>query len=131
MDFQDPPVDFVAVARGLGLAAIRINDPADLGQSLSSAIDGRKPTLIEVMIEGTVSRTNRCRRRRPNPCAGGAHSSSLAPNGQPRLRGRRGPLRPTIVHHHHHGVREEARADQDRGSYGMIDLVAVDHPGRS
>ena len=54
MDFQDPPVDFIAVARGLGLEAVRVSDPADLGKSLSSAIGRRAPTLIEVMIDGAV-----------------------------------------------------------------------------
>jgi len=54
MDFQDPAVDFTTVARGLGLEALRVTDPAELKKSLSSAIGRRVPTLIEVMIDGTV-----------------------------------------------------------------------------
>nr|WP_249804451.1 MULTISPECIES: thiamine pyrophosphate-dependent enzyme [unclassified Bradyrhizobium] len=54
MDFQDPPVDFTTVARGLGLEAVRVTYPADLEKSLSSAIGRRAPTLIEVLIDGTV-----------------------------------------------------------------------------
>jgi benzoylformate decarboxylase len=54
MDFQDPPIDFVGIARSLGLKAACISDPLELGDSLSSAIGRRAPTLIEVMINGSV-----------------------------------------------------------------------------
>jgi benzoylformate decarboxylase len=54
MDFQDPPVDFTTVARGLGIKAERVSDPAVLRGVLASAIDRRSPTLIEVVVDDSV-----------------------------------------------------------------------------
>ncbi|MFZ5734074.1 MAG: thiamine pyrophosphate-binding protein [Pseudomonadota bacterium] len=53
MDFADPPVDFTAIARGLGLEAIRIDAPDQL-DALRSAFREPGPRLIEVMVDGTV-----------------------------------------------------------------------------
>jgi benzoylformate decarboxylase len=54
MDFVDPKVDFVGVAKSLGMEAMRITDPADLKSALTSAIGRPGAKLIEVVVDGTV-----------------------------------------------------------------------------
>ena len=54
MDFVDPPVDFAGLASSLGLEAMRISDPADLGPKLSDAFGRPGAKLIEVMVDGRV-----------------------------------------------------------------------------
>ncbi|MEP0338557.1 MAG: thiamine pyrophosphate-dependent enzyme [Alphaproteobacteria bacterium] len=54
MDFVDPPIDFVAVASGMGLAAERITDPARVGPALNEAIANPGPNLLEIVVDGTV-----------------------------------------------------------------------------
>ena len=54
MDFVDPPVDFTGIARSLGLEAMRISDPAELGAKLSDAFSRPGAKLIEVMVDGRV-----------------------------------------------------------------------------
>jgi benzoylformate decarboxylase len=53
MDFVDPPVDFAAVARGLGLEAMRIDAPDGL-KALSDAFRNPAPKLIEVVVDGSL-----------------------------------------------------------------------------
>jgi benzoylformate decarboxylase len=53
MDFADPTVDFTAIARGLGLEAMRI-DVADGLAALPSLFQTPGPQLIEVMVDKTV-----------------------------------------------------------------------------
>jgi benzoylformate decarboxylase len=43
MDFKDPPVDYTAIAKALGLKAIRVENPADLSSVLSSAFNRPDP----------------------------------------------------------------------------------------
>jgi benzoylformate decarboxylase len=54
MDFVDPKVDFVALAKSLGLEAMRIADPKELKPALASAFSRPGAKLIEVMVDGTV-----------------------------------------------------------------------------
>jgi len=54
MDFADPPVDFAAMARSLGLEAMRISDPGELQPKLSDAFARPGAKLIEVMVDGAV-----------------------------------------------------------------------------
>lgn len=54
MDFKDPPVDYTAIAKALGLKAIRVENPADLSSVLSSAFNRPGTKLVEVMVDGTV-----------------------------------------------------------------------------
>ena len=54
MDFADPPVDFSALARSLGMDAVRVAEPAELHGALASAMRRDGPMLVEVMIDGTV-----------------------------------------------------------------------------
>jgi benzoylformate decarboxylase len=58
MDMKDPPIDFVSVAKGLGLSARRVTDPADIHLALMEAFRSGSPSLIEVIVEdgfGTVN----------------------------------------------------------------------------
>jgi benzoylformate decarboxylase len=55
MDFADPSVDFSALARSLGLEAIRISDPAELKPKLSDAFRRPGAKLIEVMLSNSVN----------------------------------------------------------------------------
>jgi len=53
MDFDDPPVDFAAVARGLGLEALRIDAPNGL-EILGDAFRNPAPKLIEVVVDRSL-----------------------------------------------------------------------------
>jgi benzoylformate decarboxylase len=50
MDMNDPAIDFVAVAEGLGLPALRITDPSTLTETLKAAIASGVPNLVEVVV---------------------------------------------------------------------------------
>ncbi len=54
MDFADPAVDYVGLARAMGVSAERVDDPARLRPALDAAFYSRQPRLIEVMVEGGV-----------------------------------------------------------------------------
>jgi benzoylformate decarboxylase len=54
MDFADPPVDFVGIAKSLGLEAMRITEPGELKGKLSSAFNRPGAKLIEVVVDGAV-----------------------------------------------------------------------------
>jgi benzoylformate decarboxylase len=54
MDFIDPKVDFVGLAKSMGLEATRIADPKELKSALASACGRPGAKLIEVMVDGTV-----------------------------------------------------------------------------
>ena len=58
MDMKDPPIDFVSVARGLGLAGRCVTDPADLNIALQEAIASGAPNLIEVIVEDGFGNMN-------------------------------------------------------------------------
>ena len=54
MDFADPKVDYVGLARAMGVKAERIDDPAKIGPALDASFKADGPTLLEVMVDGTV-----------------------------------------------------------------------------
>jgi benzoylformate decarboxylase len=54
MDFQDPPVDFVGLARAMGLAAARVETADALRGALDTALQATGPMLVEVMTDGAV-----------------------------------------------------------------------------
>lgn len=58
MDLRDPAIDFVGVAQGLGLAAVRVTDPADLMAVLKKAIASGRPNLVEVIVEDGFGSVN-------------------------------------------------------------------------
>jgi benzoylformate decarboxylase len=51
MDLDKPRVDFVQVARGLGLTAHRVTALSDLGDVLEAALSKHGPTLIDVEVD--------------------------------------------------------------------------------
>ncbi|SDI40008.1 MULTISPECIES: thiamine pyrophosphate-binding protein [Bradyrhizobium] len=55
MDFKDPPVDFTALAKSMGLEATRVTDPTQLKSVLSSAFSRPGAKLIEVMVNNAVN----------------------------------------------------------------------------
>jgi benzoylformate decarboxylase len=50
MDMNDPPIDFVAVAKGLGMTAQRVTDPTQLSAVLKLAVESGRPNLVEVIV---------------------------------------------------------------------------------
>lgn len=50
MDLRDPALDFVALARGMGLAARRVTDPNDVAPALREAAAKGGPSLIDVAV---------------------------------------------------------------------------------
>ena len=54
MDFADPPVDFTALARSLGMPAERVTEAGAVAGRLRSAFAQAGPKLIEVVVEGRV-----------------------------------------------------------------------------
>jgi len=51
MDLVDPEIDYVALARGLGVDATRVDKPAMLRDALAQAVASRRPALVDVAIE--------------------------------------------------------------------------------
>jgi len=57
MDFADPSLEFVSIAKGLGVEGNQVTQPEEiqsaLAEALSSAKQG-KPYLLEVFTDGRV-----------------------------------------------------------------------------
>lgn len=51
MDLVNPALDFVAMARGMGVTAERVADPSQLANALRAAIESRQPRLLEVIVD--------------------------------------------------------------------------------
>lgn len=58
MDMKDPPIDFVSVAKGLGLSARCVTDPADIHVALMEALNSGSPSLIEVIVQDGFGNVN-------------------------------------------------------------------------
>ncbi|MBX9788822.1 MAG: hypothetical protein K2Y37_07885 [Pirellulales bacterium] len=59
MDLAGPEVDFVSLARSLGVEAERIEDPAQLADRVRDSLAGDRPRLLDVPIQrGTPPRLN-------------------------------------------------------------------------
>ena len=54
MDFADPPVDFVMLARSLGMEAHRITSADDIVPAMKKSVASGGPTLLEVMVDNRV-----------------------------------------------------------------------------
>jgi benzoylformate decarboxylase len=54
MDLVDPEVDMVALAKSMGVDAVRITEPDALSAALKESLDGDRPRLIDVPISRTV-----------------------------------------------------------------------------
>ena len=54
MDFVDPPIDFVGLAKALGMPAQRITEPDDVGPAIKAAIASGAPSLLDVAVDARV-----------------------------------------------------------------------------
>lgn len=54
MDFVDPPIEFAALARSLGMQAHRVETPDSFKTAYEDALAAREPVLLEVVVDGSV-----------------------------------------------------------------------------
>ena len=54
MDLIDPPLGFVEMAAGMGVAGTRVTEPDELAAAVRDALASGAPHLIEVAVEGKV-----------------------------------------------------------------------------
>ena len=54
MDLTDPPIEFAALAAALGVQGHRVETPAAFKAAFADAVAANKPTLIEVVVDGSV-----------------------------------------------------------------------------
>ena len=52
MNIAEPAVDFVGMARALGVDAVRVSEPEELSERVRSSFAGDAPRLFEVPISG-------------------------------------------------------------------------------
>jgi benzoylformate decarboxylase len=50
MDITDPPIDYLALAKSMGVPARRIEQPADIAPAIEAGIASGQPNLIEIII---------------------------------------------------------------------------------
>jgi benzoylformate decarboxylase len=50
MDLDDPPVDFVSLARSMGVAATLVEKAGDVGDAVQAALASGRPHLLELPI---------------------------------------------------------------------------------
>ena len=51
MEFKDPPIDFVGLARSLGATAMRITDPDAICPAITESTRRDGPTLLDVVVD--------------------------------------------------------------------------------
>ena len=54
MSIDEPEIDFVALARSLGMSAEAVTAPDAVRPALDSAIASGKPTLLDVAVETSI-----------------------------------------------------------------------------
>ena len=54
LDLTEPALDFVSIARGMGLEAARIEEPEDVGPAIKHAFESNQPWLLDVVIDGSL-----------------------------------------------------------------------------
>jgi benzoylformate decarboxylase len=54
MDFEDPKIDFTALARSLGMPAEKVTEPDALAGALKRAFNSPGPKLLDVVVDGRV-----------------------------------------------------------------------------
>lgn len=62
LDIGDPDLDWVALAHGMGVPAVRVEDAADLNAALATALRENGPFLIEIDMAGAEVRLTPSRR---------------------------------------------------------------------
>jgi benzoylformate decarboxylase len=50
MDIKDPAIDYVGLARAMGVPGRRVTDPNDVAPALREAAEHGGPSLIEVIV---------------------------------------------------------------------------------
>ena len=50
MDFRDPPLDFVGLARSMGMQAQAITEPDQVGPAVSEAMASGAPALLDAAV---------------------------------------------------------------------------------
>ncbi len=51
MEFKDPPIDFIGLARSMGVAARRIADPDDIAPAIAESTRLNGPTLLDIVVD--------------------------------------------------------------------------------
>ena len=54
MDLVDPPLGFVEMAAGMGVAGTRVTEPDELAQAVKDGLASGAPYLIEAAVEGKI-----------------------------------------------------------------------------
>ncbi|HEX9867552.1 MAG TPA: thiamine pyrophosphate-dependent enzyme, partial [Candidatus Tectomicrobia bacterium] len=55
LDIMDPEVDFLALARAMGVHGVRADTPDAVAKALREALSRQGPTLIDVPIERSIT----------------------------------------------------------------------------
>jgi benzoylformate decarboxylase len=55
-DIREPDVDFVGLARALGVPGLRVTQPAEIEPAVATMLDGDGPFLLELVLENNVER---------------------------------------------------------------------------
>jgi benzoylformate decarboxylase len=56
-DIREPNLDFVSLARGLGVPGCRVAQPTEIAGAITAMLQHDGPFLIDLMLEGNVART--------------------------------------------------------------------------
>jgi len=54
MDLNEPALDFIEIARGMGMAGKRVSQPDEIESAVQEALASGAPYLLEVMTEGRI-----------------------------------------------------------------------------
>jgi len=54
MDLNDPPIDFTAIARGMGVTATRVTEAEDVVPALRAAFANPGPNLLDIAVDSHV-----------------------------------------------------------------------------
>ena len=50
MDITDPPIDFLALAKSMGIQSQKVTYASDIRLTVKNAIDSNAPNLIEIVV---------------------------------------------------------------------------------
>ena len=54
MDLNDPPIDFVGLAKSMGVEAVRVSTADDLRSAVAENMVSGKPNLIDAEVDGSL-----------------------------------------------------------------------------
>ena len=55
MDLDSPPIDYIGLARSLGVDAYLVEKPAEVAEATRDAFIARRPTLLELPISAPLT----------------------------------------------------------------------------